>query len=53
MEDDIEVELELEKQLALARELFPTGGGAQTTGGWPWSSSQQQSGEDNVIRANV
>ena len=51
MEDDIEVELELEKQLALARELFPTE--RQTSGGWPWSSSQQQSAEDNVIRANV
>ena len=25
MEDDVEVELELEKQLALAHELFPTG----------------------------
>ena len=24
MEDDVEVELELEKQLALAHELFPT-----------------------------
>ena len=25
MEDDVEVELELEKQLALAHELFPAG----------------------------
>ena len=47
MEDDVEVELELEKQLALAHELFPTG--------WPkaglppnwWQLAKDSQGNDN------
>lgn len=41
MEDDVEVELELEKQLALAHELFPTWPKSGLPPNW-WQLNEEQ-----------
>ena len=50
MEDDVEVELELEKQLALAHELFPAGWPKEglPPNWWQLAADNQPSGNDEL-----
>ena len=52
MEDDVEVELELEKQLALAHELFPAGWPKEglPPNWWQLAADNQPNGNDGEGR---